>query len=110
MHGMPNHPQFAGLEEDAALQAMDKYGNANILHGHIHGKHNQRYGKNTTILNAGDGKQGFGVYLYGNDKKSGKNKILDIFNRSYNKNLDNFDYEMIKPEQISLKEASKDYG
>jgi Icc-related predicted phosphoesterase len=102
-HGMPNHPSYAGIEENAAYKAIDKKG-GNILHGHIHGKTTHRMG-NSMLLNQGDGKANFGIYHL-NDK----NNIEDILSRTVNQNLGIPEYDIIKPEQLKVQPNQKEYS
>lgn len=101
MHGMPNGPH-AGIEEIAALKAIDAQG-GNILHGHQHGNTTHRQGK-SLLLNQGNG-QAFGAYLYDNKSK----KVNEMLTRTYNKNLGDFEFDLINANQIGVRKSPKEY-
>lgn len=103
MHGMPNHPSFAGIEEIAAYNAINKSGGGNIIHGHVHGKTTHKMGKNL-LLNMGDGKQNFGVYHYDKDKG-----VTDVFSRVYNQALGGAEFNLIHSDQIGVQQDAKQY-
>lgn len=84
-HGMPNHPSYAGLEEQAAFEAVKKKG-IPIMHGHIH--ENTSHYQGVPVINPGYGKTNFGGLLVGPD-----NKLLSVFNKNYNRTLDNIEFE-----------------
>lgn len=101
-HGMPNHPSYSGIEENAAYKQIDKKGGA-ILHGHIHGKTTHRMGK-SMLLNQGHGTQNYGIYHLNQ-----KNKIEDILSRTMNETLGVPEYEIVKPEQLKIQNNKKEY-
>lgn len=74
-HGQPNG-QHKGLEEAAALAAIDAAGGGQILHGHMHGRTSHKYG-NSILLNEGEGRGNFGVYHIDSN-----NKISDILSKN----------------------------
>lgn len=107
MHGMPDHPQFAGFEESAALKQIENIGGGNIIHGHIHGKTTHRRG-NSTLLNYGDGKTAMGIYLH--DPSAERNKRLSyILSREYNETMGTFEYELIHKDQMRIQSMQKEY-